>query len=138
MENGNKLKHLEMIQGIINRMASNSFALKGWAVTLVAGIFALASKDADKKYFLVAYIPVIVFWFLDSYYLLQERLFRSLYGRVRKLPDDKIDFDMNTSKDELKTEKNTFCSCLFSATEAGFYIPLALVSTGIIIIAHLL
>lgn len=24
----NKLKHLEMIQGIINRMASNSFALK--------------------------------------------------------------------------------------------------------------
>jgi hypothetical protein len=138
MENGNKLKHLEMIQGIINRMASNSFALKGWAVTLVAGIFALASKDADKKNFLVAYIPVIVFWFLDSYYLLQERLLRSLYGRVRKLQDDKIDFDMNTSKDELKTEKNTFCSCLFSATEVGFYIPLALVSTGIIIITHLL
>ena len=36
----NKLKHLQMIQGIINRMASNSFALKGWSVTLVAGIFA--------------------------------------------------------------------------------------------------
>lgn len=32
-------------------MASNSFALKGWTVTLVAGIFALASKDADKMYF---------------------------------------------------------------------------------------
>ena len=47
MGNENKLKHLELIQGIINRMASNSFALKGWAVTLVAGIFALASKDTD-------------------------------------------------------------------------------------------
>ena len=35
-----KLKHLEMVQGVINRMASNSFMLKGWAVTLVAGIFA--------------------------------------------------------------------------------------------------
>ena len=46
----NKLKHLEMIQGIINRMASNSFALKGWSVTLVAGIFALSSKDAKKLY----------------------------------------------------------------------------------------
>lgn len=44
----NKLKHLEMIQGIINRMASNSFALKGWSVTLVAGIFALSSKDASS------------------------------------------------------------------------------------------
>lgn len=76
----NKLKHLEMIQGIINRMASNSFALKGWSVTLVAGIFALSSKDANEIYFLIAYIPIIVFWFLDAYYLLQERLFRSLYG----------------------------------------------------------
>lgn len=75
MGNESKLKHLEMIQGIINRMASNSFALKGWAVTLVAGIFALASKDTDKIYFLIAYVPIVVFWFLDSYYLLQERLF---------------------------------------------------------------
>lgn len=57
-----KLKHLEMIQNIINRMANNSFLLKGWAVTLVAGIFALSNKEADKIYFLVAYIPVLVFW----------------------------------------------------------------------------
>ena len=69
-----KLKHLELVQGVINRMANNSFMLKGWAVTLVAGIFALAGKDTDKLYFLVAYIPVLVFWGLDAYYLLQERL----------------------------------------------------------------
>lgn len=61
MENNNKITHLEMVQGIINRMASNSFMLKGWAVTLVAGIFALASKDTDKLYFLIAYIPIVVF-----------------------------------------------------------------------------
>lgn len=54
-----KLKHLEMIQAVINRMANNSFMLKGWTVTLVAGIFALASKDADKMYFLIAYIPLV-------------------------------------------------------------------------------
>ena len=54
MENNNKITHLEMVQGIINRMASNSFMLKGWAVTLVAGIFALASKDTDKLYILIA------------------------------------------------------------------------------------
>lgn len=65
----NKLKHLELIQGVINRMASNSFKLKGWAVTLASGIFALASKESDKMYFLITYVPVIVFWFLDAYYL---------------------------------------------------------------------
>lgn len=137
MGNENKLKHLEMIQGIINRMASNSFALKGWAVTLVAGIFALASKDTDKTYFLIAYVPIVVFWFLDSYYLMQERLFRSLYGKVRQLQENEIDFDMNTKREELKSDNNTFNACLLSGTEAGFYIPLAIVSTGIIILTHI-
>ena len=61
MNNDNKIKHLEMIQAVINRMASNSFMLKGWALTLVAGIMALSAKDTDKMYFLVAYIPIIIF-----------------------------------------------------------------------------
>lgn len=138
MENENKLKYLDMVQGVINRMASNSFSLKGWSVTLVAGIFALANKDTNKMYFLVTYIPIIVFWFLDSYYLLQERLFRALYGKVRKLPENEIDFDMDITKKKFKSEKNTFFSSLFSVTEVGFYVPLAIVSTGVIILTHLL
>lgn len=133
----NKIKHLEMIQGIINRMASNSFALKGWAVTLVAGVFVLSSKDADKMYFLVAYIPIIVFWCLDAYYLLQERLFRSLYGRTRKLSESEIDFDMNITLPEFDITRNRYFNCLFSITELWFYIPLALVSTGIIVLTQL-
>ena len=57
----NKIRHLELIQGVVNRLSSNSFMLKGWAVTLVAGIFVLAGKDTEKLYFLVAYVPVIIF-----------------------------------------------------------------------------
>lgn len=133
----NKMRHLEMIQGVITRMASNSFALKGWAVTLVAGIFALAGKDVDKMYFLVAYIPIVVFWGLDSYYLLQERLYRSLYEKVRKLNEGKIDFSMNANLQEFKEGKNTFFDCIFSKTELWFYLPLAIVTAGIIIITHI-
>ena len=128
----NKLKHLDMIQAVISRMASNSFALKGWAVTLMAGIFALASKDSDKMYFAIAFIPLIVFWFLDSYYLQQERLFRNLYNKVRiEENDKKIDFSMNVkvnNKDEIKKEKLSFFSCLFSMTEHLFYLPLCIVT----------
>lgn len=50
-----------MIQAVINRMANNSFLLKRWAVTFIAGIFVLSGKDEDKLYFLIAYIPVLVF-----------------------------------------------------------------------------
>lgn len=134
----NKHKHLDFIQGVINRMASNSFSLKGWAVTLIAGIFVLAGKDTDKMYFLVAYIPILVFWGLDSFYLLQERLYRALYNKVRKMNENEIDFNMNANLDELKNEKNTWLNCMFSKTEFWFYIPLALVSTGIIILSALL
>ena len=133
----NKLNHLQMIQGIINRMASNSFALKGWAVTLVAGIFALAGKDTDKSYFLVAYLPIIIFWGLDGYYLLQERLYRALYDKVRLLPEEKIDFSMKASPKEFINSNCTFVNCVLSKTELLFYLPLALVSTGIIIITHI-
>ena len=113
----NKLRHLEMIQEIINRMATNSFALKGWAVTLVAGIFALASKDTDKMYFLIAYVPVLVFWGLDSYYLMQERLYRALYDKTRRLDDTEIDFSMKATPAEFGGEKNSYCSCVLSKTE---------------------
>ena len=132
-----KLKHLELVQGIISRMANNSFMLKGWAVTLVAGIFALAGKDTDKLYFLVAYIPVIVFWALDAYYLLQERLYRSLYDKVRQTDEDTIDFSLKATTKEFNSNKNSYPSCLFSVTELWFYFPLAVVCTGIIIITHI-
>ena len=131
-----RFNHLQMIQGIINRMASNSFALKGWAVTLVAGVFVLAEKGTDKLYFLIAYIPIIVFWGLDAYYLLQERLYRALYDKVCNLSNNDIDFSMKASPEEFKSKKNTFFNCLISKTEFWFYFPLALVCAVIILIMH--
>lgn len=128
------MKHMEMIQDVINRMASNSFTLKGWAVTLVAGIFALASKDADKMFFLVTYIPIIIFWGLDTYYLLQERRYRALFEKVRNMEEDAIDFSMNASLPEFRTGNNKYLYCLSSTTEILFYIPLAVLAGGIIII----
>lgn len=133
-----KIRHLEMIQGIINRMASNSFALKGWAVTLVAGIFALANKDANEMYFLVAYIPIILFWFLDSYYLQLEKKYRLLYDKARLKEDKEINFDMDISKDEFKVKETHYIACLVSKTEFGFYIPFAVLCAGIIIINNIL
>ena len=84
-----KIKHL-VIQGVINRMASNSFILKGWTVTLVAGLLALAGSKSEASLFRIACVPIMIFWGLDSYYLLQERLYRSLYVKVCRLSDKDI------------------------------------------------
>jgi len=97
--NEDKLKHLELIQAVVTRQAHNSFALRGWAITLVAAIFVLSAKGANQLYFLIALIPTITFWGLDAYYLRQERLFLKLYDRVRALDPSELEnnpFSMDT------------------------------------------
>jgi len=114
-----KLKHLEMIQAIIARMAGNSFLLRGWSVTLAAGLFALAAKDANGRMVAIAYFPVLVFWLLDGFFLAQERRYRALYDKVRKLAPNEVDFSMDTR--ELSAGRNTWLAALLSVTELLFY-----------------
>ena len=105
-----KLKHLEMIQAVINRMAHNSFLLKGWSVTLTSALFVLAANDAKPQFILVALFPALMFWGLDGYFLWQERLFRALYDRVRLA--DLVDYSMSTAPclSETKGWWQTTCS----------------------------
>jgi hypothetical protein len=117
---GNKQKHLEFIQSAVGRMASNLFLLKGWTITLIAALFALAAKDSDRAYFMIAYLPALMFWALDGYFLSQERRFRALYDQVRKLEESDIDFSMDTSA--FKTEvRNTWLGAMFSGTLLIYY-----------------
>ena len=119
----NKRKHLEFIQGVITRMAGNLFYLKGWAITLIVGLFALAAKDTNPKYFILAYFVAFILWILDGYFLSQERLFRSLYKHVSKLDEKEIDFSMST-KPFRKEDGNSWISSIFSVTLLWFYVPL--------------
>jgi|SRR3990170_2309288 len=114
-----KHTHLEIIQGVVNRLSNNSFLLKGWSVILVSGLFALAAKDAKPLFVYVAYFPCIVFWLLDGYFLWQERLFRALYDRVRVKSSDAIDYSMDIS--ELKKTEKSWLDSVFSTTLILFH-----------------
>jgi hypothetical protein len=92
-----KLAHLQIIQGIVSRHSANSFFLKGWSVLLVSALFALAAANTKVQFVYLAYFPAFAFWILDGYFLRQERIFRALYDRVRKLKDEEIDFSLDTS-----------------------------------------
>ena len=132
MEIGRKIKHLEFIQGVINRLASDSFRMKGWCVVLVAALFVLLAREGQIEFIVVALVPVIAFWGLDGYFLWQERLYRALYDHVRTLEEDKIDFSMNVSP--FKTGRpRTWPSATFSRTLLVFYGALA-VAVGLAIV----
>ena len=114
-----KLKHLDLIQGVINRMASNSFSLKNWTVVIVSALFALAARYSDYNFVIIAFFPLSGFWLLDGYFLRQERLYRKLYDRVRKLAETDIDFSMNTA--DFVSEVDSWFSVCFSKTLFIFY-----------------
>ena len=122
--NCKQIEHLKMIQDVITRMASNSFSLKGWAVTLVAAIFALTWANISRGFLLIALIPIFAFWALDAYYLNLERKNRKLYDKVRKMDEEEIDFSMNASLPELQDQTTRYWSCFWSSTEKKFYLPL--------------
>jgi hypothetical protein len=91
-----KIAHLGFIQAIITRMGLNSFLLKGWSVTLVAAIFALAAKEVDRRFVLLAFFPIAVFWLLDAFFLHQEKRFRTLYELVALGKVDSDQFTLDT------------------------------------------
>ena len=120
----NKIKHLEMIEAVIERMGKNSFQLKGWAVTLIVLVGGLASDDQSKKFFLLGFIPLFAFWFLDSYYLMIERRYTALYKIVTRKDDACVDFSMDAVKaihDDGGEAEPRFGSCLFALSEWVFY-----------------
>ncbi len=117
-----KHKHLDFIQNIVTRLGNNGFQMKGWAITLVSAILALASsKDAIGKQAItqIAFLPAIMFWILDGYFLWQERLFRGLYNDVAKKPLDQIDYSMDIRP--YNGGRNTWEKAIFSKTLNVFY-----------------
>jgi len=117
-----KLKHLEFIQSAIDRMANNSFLLKGWTVTLVGALFALTFNEMDPLYLVISLVVLCLFWRLDSYYLSRERLFIKLYESVSSTKPEDTNFSMNTKSFEKEAAVG---ECAFSETMQLFYGGLA-------------
>ncbi len=117
-------KHLDYIQNAINRMANNSFLIKGWTVTFISLLFILSLRDSNSWLLILSLFPLVCFWSLDAYYLRQEKLFRELYNDVR-LGKIKDSFTMNTRP--LK-KRIKYWSVFFSKTIASLYITISLIN----------
>ncbi len=129
----NKIKHLEFIEGVVNRLASASFQMKGWAVVLASAVLVYLSAEGLAECWVLLIVPVGAFWILDGYYLWQERLFRKLYDTVRCLPDSGVDFSMATDASEsgYHIKLRGWAGAMFSLTLFVFYAALL----GLILIA---
>ncbi len=128
---GYMFKEVEIIQSIIRRMASNSFLVKGWTITLVA--VTLLFKGTRYHVF-IAFIPLIAFWYLDAYFLWQERLYRKLYEWVinNRLKTDQYLLDMNAYR--FRDEVESVPRIMRSLTLGLFYGLLGMLTVIYIIV----
>jgi hypothetical protein len=114
------IEHLKLIQAVVTRMAGNSFLLKGWSVTLIAGLSALAKAQSDRSFAWIALGVVIVLALLDSYFLCLERAYRKLYDDA--VAGRAADWSLTvkrTRMDVLSALRSVAIAPLYTALAAG-------------------
>ena len=130
MNDTNLHKEIDLIQGCINRMASNSFMLKGWAISLVAVVLALTADRLNPLFlFCSIVIPIFCFWYLDAFFLRTEKMYRKMYDWVIEHRKERnFDFQYNLNPERFKNKVESQCKVIFSKTLFMFYgIPLLMV-----------
>jgi hypothetical protein len=116
-----KRQHLEFIQNVITRMNTNSFQIKGMAVTIVSALLAIYATTTNVAFIFLGIVPIILFWFLDSYYLQQERKFRGVYNNVVGLKNNIEIKSYEMPIHKFQGDQYCFCKVFFSKTIAWLY-----------------
>ena len=127
-----QIKHLEFIQGVITRMNSNSFQMKGWMVVIVSALLAIYADNQKELYPLIAVLPAVIFWFLDTYYLWQERKFRGVYNDVVGISENPKEIKLFAMPVNLYTGgKYSYWNVFRSVTIWPVYLPVILILASI-------
>lgn len=118
------IKHLEMIQGVVSRLAHDSFLVKGWSMTLLAaGVIFIAREEIHSGLVMLAFaVPIFGFWLLDAYFLWQERMFRNLYDKVRQKQDTDFSMSSRGCGDQPEGQWKGFMRAFWSCTLILFYV----------------
>jgi len=78
--------YLQILQGLVTRMATNSASAKSWCIGIVSVIIVIIADKGRSHYVWISIVPIALFFSLDAYYLGLERLFRGVYNDfIRKL-----------------------------------------------------
>ena len=110
-----KIRYLEFIQNIITRMAECSFKCKEFCVLIVTGLLAVyASLEKHPETIILCCLaPILIFWFIDSFYLYKERLYRDLYIDNQKISDDVDKFSLKAKAANKKQSVKKFLLAMF-------------------------
>jgi len=111
-------KEIDIIQNIIKRMASNSFLIKGWTLSLI--VITMLLKGNQPKV-IIAFIPLFIFWGLDAYFLRIERRYRELFNWVIDNRMSSIENIFKMDYKRFNCEVKSYIETVYSTTLFWFY-----------------
>jgi hypothetical protein len=116
------VKHLEMLQSLVTRMATHGASFKSYCITVTTAVIGFAFALHRPAVAALALLPVIAFGIADAQYLRVERRFRQLFDLARKESWDAMpSFDTNLQS----APAQSFLSAATSWSIVWFYVPLA-------------
>lgn len=116
-------KEIDLIQSCIKRMANNSFLIKGWTLSLIVIVLSLSLKENVNIIFLsfILLIPILTFWFLDSFFLQTEKKFRKMHEWVIKNRENSNEYLYDLNPKRFDKEVQSRFRIMMSATLWPFY-----------------
>lgn len=85
-------KYMDMLQLNIQRMSKLSMQCKAWCIALFSAVFLFYFKEGKVEALQILFLPVGLFWYIDSLYLSIERdfvnHFRALTRKIRSTSKD--------------------------------------------------
>jgi hypothetical protein len=117
-----RVKHLEMLQSLITRMAGYGASFKSYCITVTTAVIGFSFALHRPAVAALALLPVIAFCVADAQYLRVERRFRDVFNLVRKESWDEMpSFDTNLES----APAQSFLRAVTSWSIVWFYAPLA-------------
>lgn len=118
-----RVAYLNIVQGIISRLANSSSVIKGASVTVLSALLAFAGGDHIIFHVWMFIVPGLIFMCYHAYFLQQERAFIRLYNDAAAEPLSKeISFVINAAK--INSVKEAYLSILARKTIWAFHIPM--------------
>ncbi len=114
--NDDDRQYLQMMQANIERMANNSANSKVWMINLITAFVTIGSLIPSMRGWLfLGIIPIILFWYIDKYYLQLER-------GMRNRERDFLNKQKSGNNDEYENALYNFCplKCDMDDKEKGF------------------
>ncbi len=126
IESGSIHAHLQILQSVIQRMASNSSLAKAWCITVVSAMLVIVADKSNSDFALISFIPTVLFLLVDTYYLSLEKGFRNSYNQfIDKHHANEIEKNDLYAISPKGSPARLFFEALFSPSIWPFYLTIS-------------